>query len=123
MADDPFTLVVTLDKKGEAAGELYFDDATSFNYVKRNEYVHRQFTYKQNMLFSTNKDAKGNFQTKSWLERVIVYGLTTEPKTVKIEYDGNQSAQLQFTYDANSKVVLIRKPGVNINKDWSIIIN
>lgn len=57
------------------------------------------------------------------MERVIVYGLPSEPKSVKIEYDQNQSAQLQFTYDANSKVILIRKPGVNINVDWALVIS
>ena len=61
--------------------------------------------------------------TKAWVERVIVYGLQGDPKSVRIEYEQGQSAELQFTYDANSKVILIRKPGVNINVDWSLIIS
>lgn len=52
MADDPFTLVVTLNKQGTASGDLYFDDTTSFNYEKRMEFVHRQFTFANNRLES-----------------------------------------------------------------------
>jgi hypothetical protein len=70
-----------------------------------------------------NPNPSNTFSTNAWLERVIIYGFNRQPKTVKIEYQDKQSAQLQFTYDKNGKVVLIRKPGTNIGKDWSIIID
>ena len=53
MADDPFTLVIALDKEKSASGQLYFDDAISFNYKKNKEFVHRQFNIKNNILSST----------------------------------------------------------------------
>ena len=68
-------------------------------------------------------DSSSKFITKAWLERVIIYGMNTAPKTVVVETGKNQSSQLQFTYDPTNKVLLIRRPGVNINSDWSIIIN
>ena len=73
MADDPFTLLVTVNnkvfvllfnlilylfilflffQKGTAAGELYFDDAVSFNYRKSKEFVHRSFAFNKNKLVS-----------------------------------------------------------------------
>jgi hypothetical protein len=67
--------------------------------------------------------AASKFTTKAWLERVIIYGYGSQPKKVTIEFDNNQSQQLQFTYDAKAKVVLVRKPGININKDWKIVIS
>jgi len=69
-----------------------------------------------------NLNEVGKFDTLAWVERVIIYGYKTQPKSVKIEYK-NQSTQLQFNYDSANKVLLIRKPAVNINLDWSIIIN
>lgn len=52
MADDPFTLLVTLDKKSEAKGLLYFDDGLTFGYKNQNEFVFREFSYKNNELTS-----------------------------------------------------------------------
>ena len=67
-------------------------------------------------------DTASNFKTRSWLERVIIYGYQSEPKSVKIEV-GDQSTQLEFTHDRDNRILLIRKPGVNMNLDWSIIID
>jgi alpha 1,3-glucosidase len=50
MADDPFTLVVTLNKAGTAQGELYFDDTLSFNYQKTSAFVHREFSFNNGRL-------------------------------------------------------------------------
>jgi mannosyl-oligosaccharide alpha-1,3-glucosidase len=68
-------------------------------------------------------DSESKFTSKAWLERVIIYGYSSEPKSVKIEFSKNkQSEKLQFNHDAKNKVILIRKPNVNIDLDWSIII-
>ena len=69
-----------------------------------------------------NIDSTSNFKTRSWLERVIIYGYHQEkPKSVKIEI-GDQSTQLEFTHDRDNRILLIRKPDVKMNLDWSIII-
>jgi len=122
MVDDPFTLVVALDKKTSAVGQLYFDDSITFNYRNKSEFVHREFTFSANKLSSKKLVPESKFETKVWLERVIVYGYPNQPSKIKIEHEG-QSAQLQFTYDSDNKVLLIRKPAANINHDWSIFIN
>ena len=41
---DPFTLVVALDKAGNAQGTLYLDDGESFDYTS-GAYIHRRFTF------------------------------------------------------------------------------
>jgi hypothetical protein len=60
--------------------------------------------------------------TYAWVERVIFYGFNTKPNTVVIESEG-KSVRLAYTYDEKAKVLLIRKPGEKINKDWSITIS
>lgn len=122
MANDPFTLVIALDKNDSARGELYFDDSISYGYKKNNEFVHREFNYQNSKLTSKKANADSKFTTKAWIERIIIYGVKTEPKTVTIEDANKQSAQLQFTYDPNGQTLLIRKPAVNINIDFSVVI-
>lgn len=52
MDDDPFTLIVTLNKKGQAKGLLYFDDGISYNYKNQSEFVLREFEYQDKQLIS-----------------------------------------------------------------------
>lgn len=68
-----------------------------------------------------NLDKSSHYKTNSWLERVIIYGIGNKPNSVKIESEG-QTTKLEHTFDANNKVILIRRPGVKINTDFAIII-
>ena len=70
---------------------------------------------------SRTMDPKAQFETKAWLERVIVYGIKTEPKSIKLEFS-KQSAMLEFSYDPHGMTLLIRKPKVNINVDFDLIL-
>jgi len=122
MANDPFTLLIALDSEGSATGQLYFDDAISYNYKKNKEFVYREFSFKNNKLTSKSLDNESKMETRAWLERVIIYGIKSSPKTVKIEYANKQSAHLEFNYDSAGQTLLIRKPAVTINIDFSIIL-
>merc|ERR1719350_1513993 len=102
-----------------ATGELYFDDSISYEYKRNHKFIHRQFTFEDNKLRSKSLDPKASFDTKAWLERVIIYGLKSEPKSVRIEYGSNQSAKLESNYDANGQTLLIRKPNVNIGLEFT----
>lgn len=52
MSDDPFTLLIALDKNGSAKGRLYFDDGITYNYNKTNQFVYREFSFSDNKLTS-----------------------------------------------------------------------
>lgn len=41
MTNDPFTLIIALDDKGQAEGDLYLDDGHSFAYLG-GQYLHRR---------------------------------------------------------------------------------
>lgn len=51
MHDDPYTLIVCLDKNGEAKGTLYMDDEKSYEY-RQGKYLYVEFIYKDNVLSS-----------------------------------------------------------------------
>ncbi|ESO91975.1 hypothetical protein LOTGIDRAFT_217135 [Lottia gigantea] len=122
MYQDPFTLIVCLDKQGKAEGELYVDDYHSFQY-KNGDYIHRQFIFNKNTLSSKNIDPKGQFNTREWIEKIIIVGFPNEPKKITIaNSSGENSRILGFQYNENNKSLTIRKPGDNIADIWTLVI-
>ncbi|KAM4017095.1 neutral alpha-glucosidase AB isoform 2-T2 [Anomaloglossus baeobatrachus] len=118
MHDDPFTLYVALSLEGEAQGELYLDDGHSFNY-QQNEFLYRKFRYSHGKLTSSSLDVTGKFETPSWLERVVIIG-ATKPNSITLHHPGGSDVQLEFDYNAQTSVITVRKPGVNIASDFTM---
>uniref|UniRef100_A0A8W8IBF8 Neutral alpha-glucosidase AB n=1 Tax=Magallana gigas TaxID=29159 RepID=A0A8W8IBF8_MAGGI len=58
MASDPFTLIICLDKQGEASGDFF----------------------KNNILQSSNADPSGKGSTKEWVEKLIIVGYPKLPQ-------------------------------------------
>ena len=120
MANDPYTLVIALDINKSAKGTLYIDDGQSYEY-REGKFVYLEFNF-QNNRFTGNVKNTPKFESKSWLERVIVMGFESEPKQVKviIPLDGEQN--LEFWFNDSTKVLTIRKPAVNIAAEFEIEI-
>ncbi|XP_070577600.1 neutral alpha-glucosidase AB-like isoform X2 [Ptychodera flava] len=118
MQDDPYTLVVAVGKDGNARGDLYMDDGHSFDY-KEGKYLLVEFEYSQNKLVSRPVDYNHTFTTKSWLEKVIIMGVQSQVVNAEIQYDGS-SVNLGVTTDPKTQSTVIRKPGVNMSKEWTI---
>jgi hypothetical protein len=72
--------------------------------------------------YQSDLHPESNLETSAWLERVIFYGFHYKPTSVNIESNGIVS-QLSFYYNENTQELMIRKPGVVMNKDWTITIN
>uniref|UniRef100_A0A8D0G620 Glucosidase alpha, neutral C n=1 Tax=Sphenodon punctatus TaxID=8508 RepID=A0A8D0G620_SPHPU len=53
MADISYELRIALDSKESAAGELYLDDGHSFQYLHKNQFLHRKFTFQKGVLSSS----------------------------------------------------------------------
>lgn len=51
MQDDPFTLIVAVDKNKHAKGTLYIDDEKSYDY-RQGKYLYLEFEFKDNVLSS-----------------------------------------------------------------------
>jgi len=123
MANDPYTLVVTLNKAGTAAGELYVDDGKTFDY-QSGQFIHREFSFSggklQNRVHPSSK--AGVFQTGAVVERIIVLGLASGPKVARAQSGDSPAVTLESSYNAAKKELVIRKPAVAIAADWTITI-
>lgn len=118
MKNDPYTLIVCLDRNGKAEGTLYLDDEKSFDY-RQGKFVYINYKFDGSKL--TNNFVKPpNYDSKSWIERVVIAGLDRQPKSATITING-VTEQLEVV--AHEKAYVIRKPGVAIHKDFEIKLN
>ncbi|XP_035696628.1 neutral alpha-glucosidase AB-like isoform X1 [Branchiostoma floridae] len=122
---DPYTFTIALDKQGTATGELFVDDGHSFKYRDNNRFLHKNYLFENNKLISRTMDMNGEFDTKSWVERIIIIGLPKAPTTVTI--DGIRDIMidkknLEFRYTPDTQTLVIRKPAVNVAQNWSITL-
>ncbi|KOB72666.1 Glucosidase II alpha-subunit [Operophtera brumata] len=95
MANDPFTLVITLDTNGTAEGTLYIDDGETF------------------------VNDKAHYPTRAWLERIVIAGIKAPPKTAKLTQKEKTTA-LQMTLHKGNNVLVVRKPAASMAQPWSI---
>lgn len=152
---DPFTLRVALDNRVSARGELYLDDGETFSHqdgqIVWREFVAEKPDKKAKTLRISSRDlaqeklgeAIHGVALKSFspsnnfaqsiesvrVEKIAVIGLSSKPKSVKVE--GGQA--LEFVYDAGvaaggkkegvASVLIIKDPGVAISKDWAIVVD
>ncbi|ETE61989.1 Neutral alpha-glucosidase AB, partial [Ophiophagus hannah] len=119
MQNDPYTLYVALGPQGTAQGELFVDDGHTYNFETKGEYLHRLFRFSGNVLTASSADPKGSFETPAWIERVVILG-AGKPGAVFLKQHGAGETRLDFTHEAETSVLTIRKPAVNVGEDWSI---
>ncbi|XP_044733910.1 neutral alpha-glucosidase AB [Chrysoperla carnea] len=123
--DDPYTLIVALDSKGEANGTLYIDDNESFEYQK-GKYLYLSFTFKNNVLTARRIDQDATYPANSWIERVIVIGYSkSAPAAASLKIDGKKDIiKLPVTLDETRqhKTLVVKKPAVKMTQTWSITL-
>ncbi|CAG8800492.1 20870_t:CDS:2, partial [Dentiscutata erythropus] len=131
MRTDPFTLLIALDKNGEATGSLYLDDGETYDYEK-GQFVHLQFTFSGRKLISkslsllkNDKNLYAQSINSVRVERIIVLGLDLKPKSVFANcIDGTKISkrELQFGFVATTSadVVIIKGTDLLITEEWSI---
>ncbi|XP_055845396.1 neutral alpha-glucosidase AB-like [Episyrphus balteatus] len=118
MKDDPFTLVVCLNKNGYANGTVYIDDEKSYDY-RHGKFIYARFEFSGNTL-KNSFISKPDYKTGSNLNRVIIAGLEHFPKSATLYVDNK--AQL-LTVTPYLKAISIDKAGVNMAKEFSIVLN
>ena len=60
---------------------------------------------------------------RSWLERVVIIGLGSDPSSggsATLRTPTAEAKKLQTKFDAKRKELVIRKPGVNMADEWEI---
>lgn len=120
MINDPYTLVVCLDKSQSASGTLYLDDEKSFEY-RDGKYIYLNLKFSDNQLTSENIDSEASFASQSWVERVIIAGLDRIPKSATIHSNTEKGSTLDIIQEAH--YVVVRKPGISILENWKITLN
>ncbi|KAF2754890.1 glucosidase II alpha subunit [Pseudovirgaria hyperparasitica] len=143
MRYDPYTLVLVLDKEGNAQGTLYVDDGDSFDYISGG-YIHRNFEYSsatstlQSTDLNPDPNAKGS-KTAAYLktmssvtvEKILIISAPKEWKQrtqVSISEEGVKDSlkkrTVELTYHEGSKGqanwAVVRKPDLSIGKGWKI---
>ncbi|KAI8812796.1 glycosyl hydrolases family 31-domain-containing protein [Cladochytrium replicatum] len=133
---DPITLVVALDKNGEAQGKIYLDDGRSYAH-ESGEYILSSLTFKDGRLSgrdvrwrplvgSAAAKAKASGPGSSGrvnnlgvrVERIVVLGLKgLKQSGVKARITGSKD-QLEVT--VMDKIVTIKDPKVLVGKDWDV---
>ncbi|EDW81853.1 uncharacterized protein Dwil_GK25479 [Drosophila willistoni] len=118
MLHDPYTLIVCLDRQGKAEGTLYLDDEKSYDY-RQGQYIYVNYEFAHNQL--TNRFiGKPKYKSSSWIERVVIAGLSTVPQSATITVNG-VSQQLEVLQQDHA--VIVRKPGIKMNVDFAIKLN
>lgn len=118
MKNDPYTLVICLDRSGKAEGTLYLDDEKSFDY-RQGKYIYIHYKFDGTKL--TNTFVKPpNYDSKSWIERIVIAGLENQPKSATITVAGVTQQLDVLPYE---KGYAIRKPAVAVHKDFEIKLN
>lgn len=89
MEFDPFTIVIAVDSKGSASGQLYLDDGRSYDHLKGNFAV-REFSISGSTIHGTAasclygtalqskcvKIEKTSWKTPQVIERIVIVGFT-----------------------------------------------
>ncbi|KAF1848001.1 glycoside hydrolase family 31 protein [Cucurbitaria berberidis CBS 394.84] len=141
MKFDPFTLVVVLDKAGDAEGTLYLDDGETFDY-QQGAFIHRQFSFDgaRQVLSSANLDighrtvkCEKYLKTmeKVRVEKIIIVGAPKAWKNkeeVVVLEEGQKETRrkksLPLEYHAaegkKAAWAVVRDPGVWIGRGWRI---
>jgi len=107
MVDDPVSLFVALDKKGNAAGELYVDDGHSFNF-RAGEYDLVAYKFAGSILFSSPQHI--GLSSCAKVESVTVVGGPKPDKVTLISNHINLRTDLDFKYFEDDKKIVVQVP-------------
>ncbi|KAI4469771.1 alpha-glucosidase [Holotrichia oblita] len=121
MHDDPYTLYVVLDENNSANGALYTDDGHTFAY-KSKEYLYIQFKFKDNTLTSSIIDKDAHFSSREWIERVVVVNPPKGIKHADIKSKSLGTLKLETSYTNDERSLVVRKPGVSVQEEFTITL-
>ncbi|XP_030569070.1 neutral alpha-glucosidase AB [Drosophila novamexicana] len=118
MLNDPYTLVICLDRQGKAAGTLFLDDEKSYAY-RDGKHIYVSYEFADNQL--TNRFiGKPQYKSDAWIERIIIAGLGHVPSSATITVNGISQ---QLEVEQRNGAIVVRKPAVKMNVDFALKLN
>lgn len=64
-------------------------------------------------------DENARYPTRAWLERVVIAGIKTPPRSARLT-QGDATQALQMTLHKGNDVLVVRKPGASMAEPWKI---
>lgn len=119
MKDDPYTLVVCLDRNEIATGTLYTDDETSYDY-RNGKYIYQTLQFSNSVLTKVNSQTHENYDSKSNLTTVVVAGLKQLPKRVILKY---MSEEKDLHFESKDQTIFVHEINVPIQSQWSVTLS
>lgn len=121
MKNDPYTLIVCLDKFEEANGTLYSDDEQSYEY-RNGKYIYSRITFKANILSSKLIDSNATFETLASVGVIVIAGLDNTPKLATLR-TSTETTIIGVIKGERSYRILLPDKRVNIADEWDITLN
>ena len=120
MINDPYTLYIALDSSRKASGLIYMDDEDTFDHERKGFYAEARLSVDMTSSIRCKVEGSdewigGQSSDVRMIERVIIMGLDKAPQDISVD-----SQKLDFVYDDEKKVLVVRKPNVSALKDWEI---
>lgn len=131
---DPYTLVVVLDKRGEAEGILYLDHGETFDH-ELGAYSWRRFKMSGGQLTSEDIGGTGPKTTsflgslmKIKIERIVIVNAPVSWKThahvrasqASTDFEGSAEVTYHESHDRIAAWAVIKNPRVSIVADWIV---
>lgn len=119
---DPLTLVISLDRKGAASGDLYMDDGHSFDFDS-GKYIHRKFSFKGQTLTNERFDGSSTWDMPTMIEKIVILGMKNKHSSAHLQ-DGTplhvEQGPLIMAAGNPDVALIVRKPKLSASLDWTI---
>ncbi|RCN53741.1 hypothetical protein ANCCAN_00235 [Ancylostoma caninum] len=125
MREDPITLYIATNAKGDFAnGTIYLDDGETYSY-KKGEYAYWGIIFKKehdylHTIINKNLDKKGTLDSDIQIDKIIIRGAKFYPRTAHIYLDDFNPEPLDFEHDRETHVMEIKSPNAYITRDFRI---
>ncbi|KAK7798778.1 hypothetical protein U0070_005760 [Myodes glareolus] len=125
---NPLGLIVALDHKREAKGQLYWDDGVSKDTVLEKKYVLYDFSVTSNRLQA--KIINNNYVDPNDLmfTDIRIWGMDKEPSNLNVLFNGNTTPISSYSYIPSTKVLIIYgltelKLGQEFSIEWTLAVS
>ncbi|CAF3950314.1 unnamed protein product, partial [Rotaria sp. Silwood2] len=97
--ENPFGLIIILNKTGNAEGDLFYDDGESINTIKTKSYYYAKFKWSSADQQLTINIIHNNYSHMSnlILDKITIYGLQNIPSTINVNNKEFQPKTRPFT--------------------------
>ncbi|XP_054254507.1 maltase-glucoamylase-like isoform X2 [Indicator indicator] len=118
---NPMGLIIALDDKDEAAGELFWDDGESTDTISSKSYISYNFSVSNNIL--EMKVTNNNYWDPNNLtfQEIKILGLLQELLSLRVLQDNVvQNSAHNISYDPENKVAVIRGLQLELGKSYTL---